>query len=164
MTLPEDEKTAIPATHQVRASVGFLRDLNLYNREKPFHLDLSKDREADSFLTNIVHDVYDDVIVTDIRGNEGLFNLDIHGFQLAKHITSMHPHDFDEPEKIRAAYFPEMASYLKTFLGAKSVQIMQSITRQRGLNFEENGGRTKLKTGRQPPIPAIHIGRSPHQI
>ncbi|KAK7961882.1 uncharacterized protein PG986_002707 [Apiospora aurea] len=57
----------------IRASMAFLRDLKLYEVEKPYRLALTKDREADSTLTNIVHDVYDNIEVTNIRGREDVF-------------------------------------------------------------------------------------------
>ncbi|KAI0103074.1 hypothetical protein F4776DRAFT_668864 [Hypoxylon sp. NC0597] len=77
-----DATSDIPRSQQIHASMGFLRDLKLYDFKKP----------------------YDGVPVTNIRGYEDVFELDVHGFQVARHKTSMNPKDFRLPELIQGIY------------------------------------------------------------
>ncbi|KAK8122760.1 hypothetical protein PG984_011430 [Apiospora sp. TS-2023a] len=142
---------------KVYAPLAFLRDLKIYEVEKPYHLTLTKDRESDSVITNIAHDVYDNVEVTDIRGSEGLFHLDIHGFQLARHEISMAKNDFASPET-RDQYASEMQSFLNAFLGAQDVRLMHYKVRDRNLSAEP--GVEKEDNIRGWPIPGVHIDAS----
>ncbi|KAI1409566.1 hypothetical protein F5Y13DRAFT_170155 [Hypoxylon sp. FL1857] len=52
-----------------------------------------------------------------------VFGLNTHGFQLARHKTSMSAEDLGSPELIEGRYFPDMAKYLED-LGALEVRIM----------------------------------------
>ncbi|KAI0834423.1 hypothetical protein F5Y06DRAFT_300523 [Hypoxylon sp. FL0890] len=149
----------IPQSQQVHVSMGFLRDLQLYNVEKPYHLTISKDRESDTVLTNIVHDLYNDVPVTNVRGSETYFELDTHGFQLARHRTSMSIEDFGSPELVQGRYFPEMAKYLEHHLGAREVRIMFYNVRRRSLGLVDEICE-KERQGQGRPIPGIHIDAS----
>ncbi|KAK8061822.1 hypothetical protein PG994_008188 [Apiospora phragmitis] len=47
--------------HKVNAALAFLRDLKIYEVKKPYHLTLTKDRDSDSVITNIAHDVYEEI-------------------------------------------------------------------------------------------------------
>lgn len=148
----------IPASQQVRSSIAFLSDLKLYLDEKPYFMLLSKNRYCDSILTNIVHDVYRNVLFTDIRGYEGCFKLDVHGFELHRHLTSLSDSDFDNDQLIRGVYYPEVETYLQRLLGAEKVRIMQHTMRERPHDFIETGGQSELLAGREKPLTAIHIG------
>lgn len=152
----------IPASQQVRSSLGFLADLELYLNEKPFHLIISKDRDADSAITNIITDSYDNVPVTDVRGYENTFHLDVHGFQLMKHNTVMRDEDFDVDYKMRGFYYPEMEEFIRQSLGAQSVRVIQSTVRERPTDFEtSNEKRLRLGKGcHDKPLTALHIGKT----
>jgi hypothetical protein len=52
------------------------------------------------------------VTVTDITGQEPLFTLDSHGFQLVHHVSR--EKTFLSEEGLRTSYFPEMEQFLKT--------------------------------------------------
>ncbi|KAK8075549.1 hypothetical protein PG997_010212 [Apiospora hydei] len=135
---------------KVHAPLAFLRDLKIYEVEKPYHLTLTKDRECDSVITNIAHDVYGNIEVTNIRGSEDSFLLDVHGFQLAKHETSMSPRDFDSLEG-RERYASEIESFLKALLGAKDVRMMHYKVRDRTSPTEQDAEKEDSIRGR--PIP-----------
>ncbi|KAK7914122.1 hypothetical protein PG985_011825 [Apiospora marii] len=138
----------------IRASMAFLRDLKLYEVEKPYHLTLSKDREADSILTNIVHDVYDNIKVTNVRDQEDAFRLDVQGFQLERHETSLSTEDFNKSQA-RERYSNEIANLLKGCLGAQEVRLMHYMVRDRSLaKMQESGA------ARGRPIPGVHIDAS----
>ncbi|KAK8016629.1 hypothetical protein PG993_014818 [Apiospora rasikravindrae] len=144
----------------IRASMAFLRDLKLYEVEKPYHLTLTKDREADSTLTNIVHDVYDNIEVTNIRGCEDAFRLDVHGFQLLCHKSSLNTNDFSFASA-REKYSNEIAGLLKSFLGAQEVRLMHCMVRDRSLPPAQEHGQQGSSATRGRPIPGVHIDASP---
>jgi hypothetical protein len=148
----------IPLCQQVRSSLAFLSDLKLYLKEKPYFMILSKDRHCDSILTNLVYDVYHEVHFTDIRGYEDCFKLDVHGFELHKHFTSLRDPDFDNPQLVRDVYYAEIENYLKITLGAERVRVMQHTTRERPHDFIETGGHSEIQTGRQKPLTGVHVG------
>ncbi|KAH6971023.1 hypothetical protein BKA56DRAFT_678163 [Ilyonectria sp. MPI-CAGE-AT-0026] len=152
---------AIPASQRVMASMSFLSDLKLYLTEKPYFIIVSKDRDSDSVITNIVMDRYRNIPVTDIRGYEHHFTLDIHGFQLARQPTRLHGEDFDSPSMVENKYYPEVEAYLRKFLGAEDVRVMQSAVRERPLEFLETGGGGFVRGDRRKPLPGLHIDASP---
>lgn len=141
--------------NKIYAPLAFLRDLKIYEVEKPYHLTLTKDRESDSVITNIAHDVYNNIELTDIRGSEDSFHLEIHGFQLAKHDMPMVMKDFSSLEA-RDQYASEMQSFIKAFLGAKDVRLMHYKVRDRTLTGEPGVEQEDNTRGR--PIPGVHIG------
>lgn len=141
----------IPASQQVKSSIAFLSDLSLYLKKKPYYLTLTKDREADSVLTNIVSDIYTGITFTDITGYESSFNLDTHGFQLAKHATSLPVQDFEDSERIASVYYAEIEEYLHKFLGAERVRVMQHVVRERPVDFVNQTGWPKRRMGDQNP-------------
>jgi hypothetical protein len=148
----------IPASQHIRSSLAFLADLKLYLEEKPYFMLLSKDRHCDSVLTNLVHDVYQEVLFTDIRGYEGCFKLDVHGFELQKHITSLQDQDFDNSRLVCGIYYAEIETYLKKLLGAERVRVMQHTIRERPHDFVETGGQSQSVMNREKPLTAIHVG------
>lgn len=150
------------ASH-LQASMGFLSDLKIYTKREPYHLTLSKDRDADSFLTNIVYDIYENTRITNVRGHEKHFTTNEHGFQFETWRTSLNESDFDSDNEVRDRYFPEMIKLLQTKLGATEVRIMQYSIRKRSLkerdssSFYPHGAHPAIKR----PIPGIHIGENP---
>lgn len=162
MSLQSEE--ALSGVSHLQASMGFLSDLKIYTQEKPYHLTLSKDRDADSFLTNIVYDIYENTRITNVRGHENHFTVDEHGFQFETWRTLLNESDFDSDSEVRNRYFPEMIKLLETKLGAKEVRIMQYSIRKRSLkvrdssDFDLNGAYPAIKR----PIPGIHIGENPN--
>ncbi|KAK6859670.1 hypothetical protein PG995_003306 [Apiospora arundinis] len=149
--------TSLTKVDKVYASLAFLRDLKIYKVEKPYHLTLSKDREADSVITNIAHDVYEKVEITDVRGSEDSFDLDTHGFQLVKHEMSMSTEDFGSPEA-RERYAAEIKCFLMAYLGAKDVRLMHYKVRDRILSTGQDLEKGDSPRGR--PIPGVHIDAS----
>lgn len=149
------------ASHS-QASLGFLSDLKIYTEEKPYHLTLSKDRDSDSILTNIVYDIYDNMRVTDVRGSENHFTADEHGFQFETWRTSLTESDFDSDSEVRRRYFPEIIKLLETKLGAREVRIMQYSIRKRSLKVRDSS--SPNLDGAHPavkrPIPGVHIGKN----
>nr|AZL87943.1 GA4 family aspergillic acid hydroxylase (AsaB) [Aspergillus flavus] len=67
------------------------------------------------------------VLIQDVRGQEGTFTLDIHGFQFIKHI-SQHVASFDEAY-VKTHMYPEAESILKNVTGATRAHVFSHITR-----------------------------------
>ncbi|KAL4745023.1 hypothetical protein BDW72DRAFT_199034 [Aspergillus terricola var. indicus] len=151
----------IPRSQQVKSSIAFLSDLSLYLKEKPYYLTLTKDREGDSVLTNIVSDIYTGITFTDITGYESSFNLDTHRFQLAKHAISLPIQDFGDSERITSVHYAEIEEYLHKFLGAERVRMMQLVVRERPVEFVETKGMAETKNGRLKPLMGIYIDALP---
>lgn len=145
-----------------QASLGFLSDLKIYTEEKPYHLTLSKDRDSDSILTNIVYDIYENTQVTDVRGRENHFTADEHGFQFETWRTSLTKSDFDSDREVRGRYFPEMIELLETKLGAREVRIMQYSIRKRSLKAQDSSSFNldSAYPAIKRPIPGVHIGKN----
>ncbi|KAK4501078.1 hypothetical protein PRZ48_006884 [Zasmidium cellare] len=70
-----------------------------------------------------------EVTVEDIRGREGDFSLDVQGFQLVSNVSSEKA--FADDGKIKAEYYPECETLLKTTTKATRVIIMGHTIRRR---------------------------------
>lgn len=68
--------------------------------------------------------------VTDIRGREQDFTLDIHGFQIIKDPTHVPSHVFDDNIAIETTYYDHVTDLLKKELGCSKVYILTSKTRE----------------------------------
>ena len=70
----------------IKASIDFLANLDLYNHEKPYAALASPGTVVvgEDQLHNLQWETHRDVHVTDIRGNEKLYNLEECGFQVVR--------------------------------------------------------------------------------
>ncbi|KAL4864435.1 hypothetical protein BDV12DRAFT_201129 [Aspergillus spectabilis] len=87
-----------------------------------------------------IADIYTGVTFTDITNYESWFNFDTHGFELASHVTTLQARDFDDPELITTVYYAEIEAYLREYLGADRVRVMQHVVRERPVDFVESQG------------------------
>lgn len=62
-------------------------------------------------VTNERPTVAQQVAVHDITGEEDKYTIDSHGFQLVHHVTQTT--DFNNLEKLKSEYFPEMKELVK---------------------------------------------------
>ena len=67
------------------------------------------------------------VVVHDARGRENEFSLDQNGFQFVNWPSK--EKEFDDDERIKAVYYPEVEEILKTVAGAKRVFIFDHTLR-----------------------------------
>ncbi|KAE8416407.1 hypothetical protein BDV36DRAFT_297102 [Aspergillus pseudocaelatus] len=67
------------------------------------------------------------VSIQDVRGQEGMFALDIHGFQFIKHV-SQHVASFDEAS-VKKHMYPEAETILKNITGATRAHVFSHIAR-----------------------------------
>ncbi len=68
-----------------------------------------------------------EVVVQDARGRENEFSLDQNGFQFVNWPSK--EKDFDDEERIKAVYYPEVEEILRTVAGAKKVFIFDHTIR-----------------------------------
>jgi len=69
--------------------------------------------------TNLSHQLYENIAIHNIRGNEDNFQIDVQGFQLVKHATKLPNSDFENDAIVRANYYPEMVDLVKTHAGCQ---------------------------------------------
>ena len=100
--------TIEPQLTSRHASLSFIKDLPLYQTEKPYNIELI---DVEGQPSNLEFDTHDDVVMHDVRGNENLFNLRTHGFSFLK-----------RPSQISAK--PGTPEFIEQYL-MEGVQIIQ---------------------------------------
>ncbi|PMD34577.1 hypothetical protein L207DRAFT_638117 [Hyaloscypha variabilis F] len=70
------------------------------------------------------------VMVFDVRGSGVEHTLDKTGIQYTNHKSGLSVDDFDDEEKVKAAYYQEVEELLKTLTGASKVKIFNHIVRK----------------------------------
>ncbi|KAI0373735.1 hypothetical protein BV20DRAFT_937342 [Pilatotrama ljubarskyi] len=101
--------------------------------------------------TNIGSDPHP-VLVHDARGHEDEFSLDKNGFQYVKWPSV--EKEFDDEERIKEKYYPEVEEILKKVAGAKRVYIFDHTIRRKP---EENGKPGPQNRG---PVERVHIDQT----
>ncbi|KAI8650448.1 hypothetical protein NCS57_01378600 [Fusarium keratoplasticum] len=117
-----------------------------YKTEKPYYSNVPF-TETNAPSTNVVSKK-SRVTLHDIRGNENLFRLDVHGFELIKH-----PLDFDQWQdghKVVREVYPRIIDLLKAQLG-------EDLRRSRDAN-----GSTSISQGDSfaPPSRVAHVDQT----
>lgn len=108
--------------NKVQAQVYYLKQDKKWEHEKPFYSNIPFDH-PDSKQTNLDSVPYN-VTLTDIRGHEGDFKLETHGFEVLPIDLEMNKiyDNFSDPYWIQQNYYPRLDSWLKTFLGPDDVE------------------------------------------
>ncbi|KAL2672319.1 hypothetical protein Neosp_013023 [[Neocosmospora] mangrovei] len=124
-----------------------------YKTEKPYYSNVPF-TETDAPSTNVVSKK-SRVTLHDIRGNENLFTLDTHGFELIKH-----PSDFDQWQdghKVVQEVYPRIINLLKAQLGENVRVIVFDHTLRRS---RDSNGSTSISQGDNfaPPSRVAHVG------
>ena len=96
---------------------AYLRDLDLYHREKPFILEDTASYDKD-VLTNIEKDHYP-VHLTDVRGHEDQYDYESHSFRFIKHATAIDL--LNAPMQDSLAYITETMTVLQQQFGSKRI-------------------------------------------
>ena len=108
----------------VQAQFSYLEWQSLYKTEKPFELfiDHLPDTVKDQRRTNLVFRPTEYEPVTNVRGSQDLYALDVHGFAFTTHKTKVK--DFREVETVEREYFAEMTEHIRRHVdGADKVVI-----------------------------------------
>ena len=118
------------------AKLWYLKPLDLYQAEKPYHINLPSEALGSHAQSNEVSHEYSGIQIQNLRGRENDFNLDRNGFQVFQDINcsdspnrSCHnvsaapsPDIFDSPDAVRRIYYPTIERLLKEKLGAQSAR------------------------------------------
>ena len=135
------QATKIPRNHWIstinNAKLWYLEPLQVYQKEKPYHINLPADALGDHVQSNEVSQEYAGMRIENLRGLENKFTLDKHGFQVFQDFhwgdacdwstptTSASPTScfYNDPDSVRKFYYPEIESLLKEKLGAQSSKV-----------------------------------------
>ncbi|RFU30825.1 hypothetical protein B7463_g5470, partial [Scytalidium lignicola] len=146
-------------TSDVTASFTYVKDLPLYNTEKPYiiltHLNENHSR------SNLEWETAAPEVIRNIRGQEGSFKLDDYGFAYCQAPTQFS--DWDSNEKVEAEYLPEVMRILKENVeGVDHVEIFDWRRRAPGKGQEF----TNLNNPTEPLAPAeqVHLDQSPQGV
>ncbi|TFL01354.1 hypothetical protein BDV98DRAFT_548891 [Pterulicium gracile] len=93
------------------------------------------------------------VEIENVRGEEGEYTLDQHGFQFFKSATSVE--SFTDSERVKREYYPEVQKVLRDVTGAGRIVIFDHTIRQRAASGVD-GNLTK-----QQPASLAHIDQTP---
>ncbi|KAL1857074.1 hypothetical protein VTK73DRAFT_8108 [Phialemonium thermophilum] len=92
------------------------------------------------------------VVITDITGDEDKYSLDSHGFQIYHHESK--EKDFVDDDKIKAEYYPEVEQLLKDATGASRIFIFDHTIRR-----QPKDQRTP-ENALRGPVRRVHIDQS----
>jgi hypothetical protein len=96
------------ASTVVEVPMHYLKDLRLYDTEKPFAYETGPSYE-DPTVSNISHELHP-VSLENIRGRENEFNYDQHSFAFVRHQSVI---DFSQPNQDSLGYILENTQILK---------------------------------------------------
>lgn len=105
--------------NRYHATMFFFAAIDGCEQEKPYYSTIPF--SAPGAMQSNYGSVEKGIEVEDIRGNEGHFSLDTHGFEVADHSTTFQ--DWRDGAKVKLQHYPEMATFLKTKLQADEVII-----------------------------------------
>lgn len=104
------------------ADFSYIQKSHLYDVEKPYYYSGPLPEDQEHLRTNIGFTTHTDIPTYDIRGREGMTNLDTHGFEFRVVPTAT---NISEPvvreDEIAGAYMEEVAAWLKDKTAAELV-------------------------------------------
>ena len=103
----------------VSTSLQYLKNLPLYQTQKPFQVYTHIQDVPESEKTNLEFEEHNNVLIRDVRGKEDQFDLDECGFQYIKHAT--HVDLSDVTKDVADAYLEEIKQLLLEKLKADRV-------------------------------------------
>lgn len=118
------------------ARLWYLKPLDLYRTEKPYHINLPANALGGHAQSNEVSQEYAGIRIENLRGFENDFTLDKNGFQIFQDTdcndesgwsapsASLVPTSdvYDDPDIVRKNYYPAIERLLKEKLGAQSAK------------------------------------------
>ncbi|KAI8711524.1 hypothetical protein NCS52_01416200 [Fusarium sp. LHS14.1] len=126
-----------------------------YKTEKPYYSNVPF-TETDAPSTNVVSKK-SRVTLHDIRGNENLFNLDTHGFELIKYASGFD--QWQDGHKVVQEVYPRIVNLLKAKLGedVRVIVFDHTLCRSRDAN-----GSTSISQGDNfaPPSRVAHVDQT----
>lgn len=120
-SLGSQGSSADPAV--VQANIHFLKTDARYQKEKPYAFRYELDAE-DVPQSNMEMEKVEGILITDIRGLEREYSLDLNGFTVLEHQSALEYGDYYDPSRVWV-YFRELEDLLKTHLNASKVEIFR---------------------------------------
>ncbi|KAK4160544.1 amino acid permease-domain-containing protein [Cladorrhinum sp. PSN259] len=111
----------VETKHNVLTTFNYFKDIDGNGIARPFEFakpETFNNRETEP----------QEILVTDITGEEDKFTLDGQGFQIYRHASK--EKDFVDDEKIKRDYYPEVEQLLKDATGASRVHIFDHTIRR----------------------------------
>jgi hypothetical protein len=108
------------ANSVVETEIYFLKRDSKFEAEKPYAFRYAVDNVPQ---TNMVMEP-EPVLITDIRGSEDRFSVDIHGFAVLKFESGLSYDDFYDESKV-SQYFRGLENLLKLHLDANRVEVFR---------------------------------------
>ena len=145
------QATKIPRNHWIsttnNARLWYLEPLQLYQKEKPYHINLPASALRDHAQSNEVSRECAGIRIENLRGFENDFNLDEHGFQVFQDIHWGYHSEwstnsvgatpisrfYNDPDAVRNYYYPAIENLLKEKLRAQSAK---AFTHDVGLPYD----------------------------
>ncbi|KAF2489453.1 hypothetical protein BU16DRAFT_519476 [Lophium mytilinum] len=146
-----------PARTDVKVStVFYMNHLPLYQKEKPYFLNVPVDAGSELAQTNVGY-TRQQIHVANIRGCEHVFTLDQTGFQLGKLQTKLTYEDFADSKAIAKRFFPEVQQFLREALGASEVLTFDYQVRRRDPSLPRN---SRGAVGKAQPFASVHADQT----
>ena len=115
------------------ARLWYLKPLDLYQTEKPYHINLPVNALGSHAQSNEVSQEYAGIRIQSLRGFESCFTLDKNGFQVFQDTDCSDASDwstrgaraapgsdvYSDPALVRENYYPAVERFLKEKLGAR---------------------------------------------
>ena len=140
----------------IRCQIGYLKRLSLYKRdsgEKPFSINIPVHHLPGARQSNVEYGYVEDISVTDIRGRESQFSLDIHGFEVVQQSIPYAYNDFEDTSVITQTYVKHMEDWMQEYFQAEDVFVFDHQVRRRNPIFAQRRGES------EQPIMGAHVGQ-----
>ncbi|KAK1831887.1 methyltransferase CmcJ [Podospora conica] len=164
IAIPISAPATTPLNRNETVRIGYTKWLAAYKTEKPYKIlsDLRTADHPDYSQTNVETEQGEPETVHDIRGREGDFHLDSHGFQAARHEWAMR--DWFDVAAVDHEYLPEVKRLLRDQIpGIKDIHLYNWRIR-RNVSYQE-AGMDKVdindKANHLLPVSTAHIDSTP---
>ncbi|CAF9941828.1 hypothetical protein IMSHALPRED_002923 [Imshaugia aleurites] len=142
----------------ISCRIGYLTRLDLYKSEsgeKPFSINIPVNHLPGARQSNVEYAYVENIRVTDIRGRESQFFLDVNGFEVVQQAIPYAYSDFEDTSVITRTYVKYMEKWMKEYFQAEEVLIFDHQVRRRNPVFAQRRGES------EQPITGAHVDESP---
>ncbi|KAM0482205.1 hypothetical protein ACHAP7_004435 [Fusarium lateritium] len=118
--------------------LGFLKDKELYRREKPYILFVGNSKNEEGVpKSNVELQTVEDIPVTDVRDSCEAYTLDKHGFQFITHQQTFS--DFEDDNLIKGQYLPQAEKVIMDNIPYAKRILIFDWRRRKQLSSDEAG-------------------------
>jgi hypothetical protein len=119
------------------STTNFLQRNALYDVEKPYSLRFTP---PSAFPPSNIKLANYNITIKNVRTRSEPLDFFHHGFQLLPFQSQLPYAQFDDDDAVKRVYLREVANLIKTFLGARKVQIFEHTVRKRHAEFPISTG------------------------